>query len=120
PRLTPPFLVKTNANSLRGSTQAFVFRRPPQQKIRTPSKKNPDRLQGRSRPTRYLQSLAPIPSGRAGVCMKDTVTRIAGFCLDIGIIVLVFVSLFWKWPAINALESPLATPREISHAHEPR
>ncbi|MGA7083722.1 MAG: hypothetical protein WCF80_10840 [Pseudolabrys sp.] len=52
--------------------------------------------------------------------MKDTVTRIAGFCLDIGIIVLVFVSLFWKWPAINALESPLATPREISHAHEPR
>jgi hypothetical protein len=40
--------------------------------------------------------------------MKDPVTRIAAICLDIGIIVLVFVSLFWKWPPIKTQESSSA------------
>jgi hypothetical protein len=44
--------------------------------------------------------------------MKDPVTRIAAICLDIGIIVLVFVSLFWKWPAIKAQAN---SPSAIAH-----
>jgi len=47
--------------------------------------------------------------------MKDPVTRIAAICLDIGIIVLVFVSLFWKWPAIKAQEN--YSPSAIPHVH---
>jgi len=46
--------------------------------------------------------------------MKEPVTRIATICLDIGIIVLVFVSLFWKWPPIKALQS---SPTAISDLH---
>jgi len=43
--------------------------------------------------------------------MKDPVTRIAAICLDIGIIVLVFVSLSWNWSPIKMQEiSPVAIP----------
>jgi hypothetical protein len=45
--------------------------------------------------------------------MKDPVTRIATICLDIGIIVLVFVSLFWKWPPIKAQESSSAAVPDL-------
>jgi len=48
-----------------------------------------------------------------GVLMKDPVTRIATICLDIGIIVLVFVSLFWKWPPIKAQESSSAAVPDL-------
>jgi hypothetical protein len=48
--------------------------------------------------------------------MKDPVTRIAAICLDIGIIVLVFASFVWKWPAIKAQESSPAALTEHSHA----
>lgn len=51
--------------------------------------------------------------------MKDTVTRIAGICLDIGIIALVFVSLFWKWPAIKPQQKPSAALPDISDAYWP-
>jgi hypothetical protein len=51
--------------------------------------------------------------------MKDPVTRIAAICLDIGIIVLVFVSLFWKWPAIKAQENSLSAIPQV-HAHVQR
>jgi len=51
--------------------------------------------------------------------MKDPLTKIAAICLDIGIIVLVFVSLFWKWPAIKAQENS-ATAIPHVHAHVQR
>jgi len=40
--------------------------------------------------------------------MEDPFARIAAICLDIGIIVLVFVSLFWNAPAFKIRESPAA------------
>jgi hypothetical protein len=42
--------------------------------------------------------------------MTDPFARIAGICLDIGIIVLVFVSLFWDAPAFKTHETPAAAP----------
>jgi hypothetical protein len=51
--------------------------------------------------------------------MKDPVTRIAAICLDIGIIVLVFVSLFWNWPPIKTQESsPIAIPDLHAHVQQ--
>jgi hypothetical protein len=41
--------------------------------------------------------------------MTDPFARIAGICLDIGIIVLVFVSLFWDAPAFKT-KTPAAAP----------
>jgi len=40
--------------------------------------------------------------------MEDPFARVAAICLDIGIIVLVFVSLFWNAPAFKIRESPAA------------
>jgi len=51
--------------------------------------------------------------------MKDPVTRIATKCLDIGIIVLIFVSFVWKWPAIKAQENSPAAIRDV-RAHVQR
>jgi len=42
--------------------------------------------------------------------MTDPFARIAAICLDIGIIVLVFVSLFWDAPAFKTHETPVAAP----------
>jgi hypothetical protein len=51
--------------------------------------------------------------------MKDPVTRIAALCLDIGIIVLVFVSLFWNWSPIKTQESsPIAIPDLHAHVQQ--
>jgi hypothetical protein len=49
--------------------------------------------------------------------MTDPFARIAGICLDIGIIVLVFVSLFWDAPASKRMK-PLR-PR-LKHEMLPR
>jgi hypothetical protein len=40
--------------------------------------------------------------------MTDPFARIAAICLDIGIIVLVFVSLFWDAPLFKTHETPAA------------
>jgi hypothetical protein len=42
--------------------------------------------------------------------MEDPFARIAAVCLDIGIIVLVFVSLFWNAPAFKIHQAPAAAP----------
>ena len=94
----------------------FCLPGPGPQKIQPASKKNPYRLQGRSGATGYLHGVAFIFAVAPGVLMKDPVTRIAAACLDIGIIVLVFVSLFWKWPPIKAQESSPAAISDL-HAH---
>jgi len=44
--------------------------------------------------------------------MKETFARIADICLDIGIIALTLVSLFWNLPAFKTHESPAAAPPE--------
>ena len=48
--------------------------------------------------------------------MNDSFERIAGICLDIGIIALVFVSLFWNSPALKRYEGPAAAlPEKSEH-----
>jgi len=67
-----------------------------------------------------LRAVRPLSAFfRYGVLMKDPVTRIATICLDIGIIVLVFVSLFWNWPPIKTQESsPVAIPDLHAHVQQ--
>ena len=52
--------------------------------------------------------------------MKDRFARVANICLDIGIIALIFISLFWNGPAFKTHESPADPQPQMPGAAQPQ
>ena len=52
--------------------------------------------------------------------MKDRFERIANICLDIGIIALIFISLFWNGPAFKTHESAADPQPQMPGAAQPQ